>query len=158
MLRALWVLSSAADATLYYLQDVGALMGSWTKQMGFPLVTVEERQLDGNRRELRVQQRRFLADGGKDEAASLWQVPIPVTVSSDPSKPKAKFLLDKAEDKFILEGVGPNEWVKVRNMEMTNHKIFAAEFRLCLLLSCPLFGFHVSTVVGRHSQKRVECA
>ena len=88
-------------------------MCSWTGQMGFPLLEVNERQLDGNRRELEISQRRFLADGGLDEGNALWQVPIPITVSTDPTKPKEKFLLKNAKEKFMMEGIKPDEWIKV---------------------------------------------
>ncbi|KAL3079369.1 hypothetical protein niasHT_037699 [Heterodera trifolii] len=95
--------------------DVKALMSSWTQQMGFPLVTVEEKILDGDRIELHLKQSRFLADGGQDEANPVWQVPFGVTTAADPTHPKAKFLLMKAEDKFIVDGVKSNEWVKINS-------------------------------------------
>jgi hypothetical protein len=83
--------------------------------MGFPMLTVEEKKLDGDKRELHVKQSRFVADGKADESNPQWQVPIPVTISADPTTPKAKFLLTKPEDTFILEGVKPAEWVKVNS-------------------------------------------
>jgi hypothetical protein len=48
-----------------------------------------------------------------DELNPRWHIPLPVTTSADPTKPKAKFLLTKHEDKLVLEGVKPTEWVKV---------------------------------------------
>ncbi|KAL3103892.1 hypothetical protein niasHT_022407 [Heterodera trifolii] len=95
--------------------DVKALMSSWTQQMGFPLFTVEEKILDGDRIELHLKQSRFLADGSHDEANPVWQVPFGVTTATNPTHPKAKFLLMKAEDKFIVDGVKSNEWVKVNS-------------------------------------------
>lgn len=89
------------------------MMSSWTKQMGFPIVSVEEKKLDGDKRELHLKQSRFLADGEKDETNPQWQIPIPVTTSTDPTKPKAKFLLTKEEGVFLVDGVKPSEWLKV---------------------------------------------
>uniref|UniRef100_A0A914HD91 Aminopeptidase n=1 Tax=Globodera rostochiensis TaxID=31243 RepID=A0A914HD91_GLORO len=108
--EGLWKCLSEASGT-----DIGTLMSSWTQQMGFPIVTVEDSNLNGDRRELRLKQTRFLADGGQDEAKPVWQVPFGVTTAADPTHPKAKFLLAKPEDKFIVEGIKPNEWVKVNS-------------------------------------------
>uniref|UniRef100_A0A0M3JI88 Peptidase M1 membrane alanine aminopeptidase domain-containing protein n=1 Tax=Anisakis simplex TaxID=6269 RepID=A0A0M3JI88_ANISI len=53
-------------------QDVKTLMSSWTKQMGFPLVSVQQ-TVDGNKRVLKLTQKRFIADGTADENNSVWQ-------------------------------------------------------------------------------------
>lgn len=88
------------------------MMSSWTKQMGYPLVSVEQK-IDGNKRILKLKQSRFLADGGKDESNPVWQIPISIITASNPSKPKYKFLLKNAEEEIVLENVQPNEWIKV---------------------------------------------
>lgn len=88
-------------------------MSSWTQQVGFPLVTVEEKQLDGDKRELLLKQRRFLIDGSFDENKPIWQIPVSITIRSNPTKPFKKFLLTKENDKFIIEDVKPSEWIKV---------------------------------------------
>lgn len=49
------------------------LMSTWTKQMGYPLITVSQK-IDGKKRILKLSQKRFLADGTTDEKNSLWQV------------------------------------------------------------------------------------
>lgn len=86
-------------------------MSGWTKQMGFPLVTVEERQ-DGSRRVLKLRQRRFLADGSKD-GEGLWQVPINISVASKPGEVKHRVVLKKIEDEVVLEDVAEGDWVKL---------------------------------------------
>jgi aminopeptidase N len=88
-------------------------MSSWTSQMGFPLVTVSEKQLEGNQRELHCQQCRYLEDGSVDDNRPLWQIPIPVAASEEPAKTRAKFLLTKTEDTFVVENIKPEEWLKV---------------------------------------------
>ena len=96
-------------------------MSSWTKQVGFPIVTVQEKMLDGDKRELLLKQRRFLIDGSIDENRPIWQIPMSVTIRSDSSKPATKFLLTKEEDKFIVQGVKPSEWIKVTDWRQNIH-------------------------------------
>lgn len=93
------------------------MMTSWTRQMGFPLITVEEKTLEGAQRALILSQQRFLADGGAEvadgEQPPLWQVPIGVTISDSPAVTTHRFMLDQRNDSLILEGVPPGHWVKV---------------------------------------------
>nr|CAD2175436.1 unnamed protein product [Meloidogyne enterolobii] len=114
--------------------DVGALMSSWTQQVGFPLVTVQEKILDGDKRELILKQRRFLIDGSIDENKPVWQIPVSVTIRSDPSKPAAKFLLTKEEDKFVIEGVKSSEWIKVNSNFSSFFRVFYPDEMLKKLL------------------------
>ncbi|CAK5095767.1 unnamed protein product [Meloidogyne enterolobii] len=114
--------------------DVGSLMSSWTQQVGFPLVTVQEKILDGDKRELTLKQRRFLIDGSIDENKPVWQIPVSVTVRSDPSKPAAKFLLTKEEDKFVIEGVKSSEWIKVNSNFSSFFRVFYPDEMLKKLL------------------------
>ncbi|KAL7069753.1 hypothetical protein ACQ4LE_011141 [Meloidogyne hapla] len=114
--------------------DVGALMSSWTQQVGFPLVSVQEKLLDGDKRELILKQRRFLIDGSIDENKQIWQIPVSVTIRSDPSKPAAKFLLTKEEDKFVIEGVKPSEWIKVNSSFSSFFRVFYPDEMLKKLL------------------------
>ncbi|VDD94199.1 unnamed protein product [Enterobius vermicularis] len=93
-------------------QDIRRLMSSWTKQMGFPLVQVSQ-SVDGNKRTLKLKQSRFLADGGTDENDQLWQVPITVSTSSDPSVIKHRFLLTEREQEVTLDNIPSTEWVKI---------------------------------------------
>lgn len=55
-----------------HLQNISALMSGWTKQMGFPVVTVSQ-TVNGSDRQLHLKQSRFIADGGQDGANSIWQ-------------------------------------------------------------------------------------
>ena len=89
------------------------MMSTWTAQMGFPLVSVVQRHLDGNRRELLLKQSRFLADGGPDETKSTWHIPIGITSASSPNEVTYKVLLRESEATFTLDGIKSDEWVKV---------------------------------------------
>lgn len=47
-------------------KPVKAVMSTWTKQMGFPVITVEDSKQEGNTRVLTVSQTKFCADGKSD--------------------------------------------------------------------------------------------
>lgn len=58
-------------------QDVGALMSTWTRQPGYPVLLVEELPAAaGGKRRLRITQRRFFRAGLDDSDTALWNVPI----------------------------------------------------------------------------------
>lgn len=80
--------------------------------MGFPLVTVEQK-VDGNKRLLKLTQERFIADGGKDELNSIWQIPINVVSDDSPLETKAKLLLTKPQQEFVVEDINLDGWIKV---------------------------------------------
>jgi len=83
--------------------------------MGFPLVRVEQKQLDGDLRELTFHQTRFLADGGVDAAKPLWKIPIGVlTPGQNGKKQKTTRVMTQFEQSFIFMGVKPGDWIKVR--------------------------------------------
>ena len=99
-------------------QPVTALMDSWVKQTGYPLLQVETAR-GQDRVSLRLRQGRFLYDnllGQSPPDGSRWQIPLSVaTASSD--KPVTK-LMDDAEDTVTLPlGAGASakdgdDWIK----------------------------------------------
>uniref|UniRef100_A0A915PS54 Aminopeptidase n=1 Tax=Setaria digitata TaxID=48799 RepID=A0A915PS54_9BILA len=93
-------------------QDIRTLMSTWTKQMGFPLVSVSQK-IEGTRRILKMNQQRFLADGTTDEKKSFWQVPITISVSSEPDKVKARVLLKEYEQDVVVDDIDPKDWIKL---------------------------------------------
>ncbi|KAI6191934.1 Aminopeptidase [Aphelenchoides bicaudatus] len=93
-------------------QDIGKLMSSWTSQVGYPLVNVEEERLGDGKRRLRLKQTRFLADGSTDN--QTWQIPITIIKESDPSKPFHKFLMTDRSQEVVIE-VPDNEWIKINS-------------------------------------------
>lgn len=80
--------------------------------MGFPVVSVTQRQ-EGDKRVLKLTQKRFIADGSEDADNLLWQVPINICTSAEPAEPKFKILFTEREKEITLDGVGSDEWVKV---------------------------------------------
>ncbi|XP_055688287.1 puromycin-sensitive aminopeptidase [Lutzomyia longipalpis] len=93
-------------------KPVGAVMSTWVKQMGFPVVSVSSRQ-EGTRRILKLKQEKFTADGKKADGNVLWMIPIMVSIAKRPQHVAESFVLDKEETEITLEGVDAKEWVKV---------------------------------------------
>jgi len=93
-------------------KNVGEIMGTWTKKMGFPVVKVTSRQ-EGDKRILHLEQRRFIADGSQDEEKTQWQIPISISTSADPNKAAFKMLLKEKQQDFTLDGVKADQWVKL---------------------------------------------
>lgn len=95
-------------------QDIGKMMSTWTKQMGFPLVTVSQK-VDGTKRTLKFSQTRFLADGGKDDVNSLWRVPFTISSASSPDEAIFRGLLTEPEQEFTIDNVKADDWIKVNS-------------------------------------------
>lgn len=93
-------------------QNIIELMSSWTKQMGFPLVNVEQR-IESGKRILKLRQGRFILDGKSDDQDLVWKIPINICAESSPDRAKFKILMTDREQEFELEGVQPNEWIKL---------------------------------------------
>ncbi|XP_076055525.1 puromycin-sensitive aminopeptidase isoform X1 [Oratosquilla oratoria] len=92
-------------------KPVGKVMRTWTKQTGFPMITVASHQ-DGDNRVLTLTQQRFLADGSSGDS-SQWMVPLSFSTSKDPSKTVMELILDAESTHVTLDGVTPGIWVKV---------------------------------------------
>lgn len=93
-------------------KPIAAVMNTWTKQMGFPLIYVEAEQVEDDRL-LKLSQRKFCASGpyvGED--CPQWMVPITISTSEDPNHAKLKILMDKPEMNVVLKNVKPDQWVK----------------------------------------------
>uniref|UniRef100_A0A1I8EA56 Puromycin-sensitive aminopeptidase n=1 Tax=Wuchereria bancrofti TaxID=6293 RepID=A0A1I8EA56_WUCBA len=87
-------------------------MSTWTKQIGYPLVSVSQK-IDGKNRILRMSQKRFLADGTTDEKNLLWQIPITISVSSEPESIKERVLLKGFQQNVTINDVDPKDWIKL---------------------------------------------
>uniref|UniRef100_A0A8C2WQG2 Aminopeptidase n=1 Tax=Cyclopterus lumpus TaxID=8103 RepID=A0A8C2WQG2_CYCLU len=94
-------------------KPIAAVMSSWTKQMGFPIIEVEEEQ-QGDDRVLKISQKKFCASGPHSgEDCPSWMVPVSICTSEDPKCTKLKVLLDRPETSITVSGVAPDQWVKV---------------------------------------------
>ncbi|XP_075701703.1 puromycin-sensitive aminopeptidase [Rhinoderma darwinii] len=94
-------------------KPIAAVMSTWTKQMGFPLIYMESEQKDDTRI-LKLSQKKFCASGPHNgEESPLWMVPISICTSESPASAKLRLLMDKPEMTVVLEGVTSDEWVKL---------------------------------------------
>ncbi|KAM8947367.1 puromycin-sensitive aminopeptidase [Pelodytes ibericus] len=94
-------------------KPIAAVMSTWTKQMGFPLIYVDSEQNEDSR-VLKLSQKKFCASGPHTgEECPQWMVPINVCTCEEPSSSKQKILMDKQEMTVVLDGVKPDQWVKI---------------------------------------------
>ncbi|MEW6440418.1 MAG: M1 family metallopeptidase [bacterium] len=100
---------------------VKAIMDTWTKQTGYPVVSLEQR---GRGREacLRLRQARFLLAGirqeGPDEA--LWW--IPVSLRSGRSGSVAFRPLNRRHSDLGVE-LGPGDWIKINDRQAGFYRV-----------------------------------
>ncbi|XP_042327390.1 puromycin-sensitive aminopeptidase isoform X2 [Sceloporus undulatus] len=94
-------------------KPIAAMMNTWTKQMGFPLVYVEAEQQEDDK-VLKLVQKKFCASGPySGEDYPLWMIPISICTSEDPAHAKMQVLMDKPELTLVLKDVKPEQWVKL---------------------------------------------
>jgi puromycin-sensitive aminopeptidase len=96
--------------------DLPALMQSWTKQMGYPYLTVRAEAYNAATASLDIEleQNWFLADGSctPEEAASkLWAIPLIFGTPASVSDTVA--VMDSRRQTFSVPVSGPGDWVKV---------------------------------------------
>ncbi|CAH1638659.1 unnamed protein product [Spodoptera littoralis] len=92
-------------------KPVGAVMSTWTKQMGFPVVEVSSEQI-GSDRVLKLTQQKFCADGSQG-GDTLWMVPVTISTQEQPSKVALSTVLEKRQQEVILKDVAETSWVKL---------------------------------------------
>ncbi|XP_033913906.1 puromycin-sensitive aminopeptidase-like [Acipenser ruthenus] len=94
-------------------KPIAAVMNSWTKQMGFPIILVEQEQ-QGDDRVLKLSQKKFCASGPySGDECHKWMVPISICTSDAPTCIKMNVLLDCAEVTITVKNVAPDQWVKI---------------------------------------------
>lgn len=112
---------------------VEAIMNTWVKQKGYPVISVASRQ-DGENRVLTLSQEKFNADGKATKDGSLWMVPISITTSKAPTTIAKQFLLDSASSVVVLDGVSSAEWVKVNVGTVGCYRTLYSSEMLCQLI------------------------
>jgi puromycin-sensitive aminopeptidase len=93
-------------------KPVEDIMSTWTKQMGFPVITVKQ-EISGEKRVITVSQEKFTADGSNDDKNTKWMVPITVSTASSPDNSVYKCVLSDKQQSFTVDGVKPTDWIKV---------------------------------------------
>ncbi|MBP9733486.1 MAG: M1 family metallopeptidase [Candidatus Omnitrophica bacterium] len=92
-------------------KPVRAVMASYTRQGGYPVVSVEAAPAQyGAKRTLKLAQSRFLFDGSKDAEGASWQVPVTASVKGS-AKRFETLLTAKAGTLKVEAPAG--RWIKV---------------------------------------------
>lgn len=94
-------------------KPIAEVMSTWTKQMGFPLIKVSQRQ-EGTSRILTLTQEKFCADINEPCGDGFqWMVPVTISTARFPSQVAERFLLDSKSAEVTIEHVLQDDWVKV---------------------------------------------
>ena len=93
-------------------KPVREVMSTWTKQQGYPLVSVEQRR-EGDNVVLTFNQKRFLANGSLDTEDSLWMIPLSVSTAQAPKKVALRTIMSKKSQEVVLNDVPPDAWIKI---------------------------------------------
>lgn len=94
-------------------KPVGDVMSTWTKQMGFPVVTVVQKSCAEGGVTLSLSQSKFIADGSKPTEEYLWMIPISISTSKNPGKEAISTVLSTKQADVHIPDVGPNDWIKI---------------------------------------------
>lgn len=105
----LW--SALAESSGKPVHDV---MASWTKQKGFPLITVNQKR-DGTNRILTLSQSKFAADGkvAESEKELTWMVPLTIVTASSPDAAVLTPLLSNKTADIVVPNVSTSDWIKL---------------------------------------------
>ena len=97
-------------------QPVTAIMDSWVKQMGYPVLSVES-SASGGQLDLTIGQERFvydrlLEDAGPagDQGSQVWRVPVGVTYGGQPAH---RIVMDGQQASVQIPASGAGSWFKV---------------------------------------------
>ncbi|GLH04429.1 Aminopeptidase [Gryllus bimaculatus] len=93
-------------------KPVGAVMSTWTKQTGYPVVKVSSQQ-EGSARKICLTQEKFCADNNAPSNGTLWMVPITISTSRSPGEVVQSTVLETHSAELILSDVSSEDWVKV---------------------------------------------
>jgi len=96
-------------------QPVRALMGTWVKQTGFPLLDVKVARRGGEAKAT-LSQSRFLYEHivGAAEAKTLWKVPVQIARGGVP-EPTSFLMETRTATRYLgrARGTARNDWIKV---------------------------------------------
>ncbi|RWS11504.1 Puromycin-sensitive aminopeptidase-like protein [Dinothrombium tinctorium] len=95
-------------------QPIENIMTKWTKQKGFPLITVSSRQ-EGSNRIVILSQKKFTANGKLDEEdkKAFWLIPVTIRIQIPSGNDDKRILLSDETTEVILTDVSINQLVIV---------------------------------------------
>ena len=105
-------------------QPVTSIMGTWTGQMGYPVLQVDT-QSGSSGRELVLSQERFLYDRGPGEESgetpedTVWQIPVSLAQggASQAISPAISLVMSERQSRIPLGSPGPDQWFKVNPLQ-----------------------------------------
>ncbi|XP_055870473.1 puromycin-sensitive aminopeptidase-like [Biomphalaria glabrata] len=111
--KDMWAAMSEASGS-----NIEAMMNTWSKQKGFPLIKVSELiDITSNKRQVCLTQQKFVAQSltsetkGSNPITEQWLVPFSITSSSSPSVPVVSGLLQGGSVTLELPNCKPEDWI-----------------------------------------------
>lgn len=98
--------------------DIPAFLGSYTTQAGYPVINVD---VQANRRDVRITQRRFLLRNKEHDDTSKWEVPLNYATTFENSNfqsTKNHFLLPSKSNALEINFLEKIDWI-VFNVQQT---------------------------------------
>jgi len=101
-------------------QPVTSIMGTWTGQMGYPVLNVDAQSSSGGR-ELVLSQERFVydRDSGETPEDTLWQIPLGITQGG--AAPAISIVMSERQSRIPLAAPGTDsgadQWFKVNPLQ-----------------------------------------
>ncbi|XP_068751951.1 puromycin-sensitive aminopeptidase-like [Montipora capricornis] len=123
----LWASLSHASS-----KPVAEVMETWTKQMGFPVLSVSAEQ-KGDSREVTISQSKFFADGAS-QGSYHWQVPVGISSAVNPSGSVANTLMNQTSCTITVNNVRPDQWIKLNPGQVGFYRVQYSSAMLELLL------------------------
>lgn len=95
-------------------KPVRNMMNTWTKQKGFPVISVNQSQ-DGNNRILNLKQEKFCSDGKLPDIEKhiYWMAPVTFVTSSSPTTVVHEILFSTSNSSVTIPNVGADDWIKL---------------------------------------------
>ncbi|XP_030747125.1 puromycin-sensitive aminopeptidase-like, partial [Sitophilus oryzae] len=93
-------------------KPVAEVMSTWTKQKGFPAVTVDSRPSPGGVT-LTLSQSKFTSDGLPPSENYIWMAPVSISTSKNPGKEVASIVLKEPKTELFVPDVSESDWIKV---------------------------------------------
>lgn len=106
-------------------KPVAAIMGSYTRQAGYPVILVNKLVHGVGKKAkvvLRLEQKRFLFDGSKARDNMLWKVPIGFATPRTKDKAHTFQYMDKRKASFAVEA-SESDWIKLNPGQTSLYRV-----------------------------------
>lgn len=102
-------------------KPVSAIMGSYTKQPGYPIILVNRK----NKKDMAVlelEQKRFIFDGSRDKNNTLWKVPIGFVTPGTKDKTPIFRYMDKQKASCAVH-TSESDWIKLNPGQTSLYRV-----------------------------------